>query len=172
MARLEQAFNRSEVTVREREDFSPLPDGTYRCRLVALEVKDTKAGDGCYFACSWDVVGPTHQGRKVWSTITHRNPSARAEAIGNEQLAILCDAAGVAILEDTDQLVGCTADLTLTTAEGMNGKPRNEVRRYAVPKDAAPAKKAAAPTTAGFVPPASADAPAPSVGGNKPPWAK
>jgi len=89
-------------------NFEPLPAGWYLATITSAELMTTKAGTGQYIKVRYDILGPTHQGRVVFGNLNIRNPSAKAEEIGLQQLGELMGAVGLSRLTDTDQLVGAT----------------------------------------------------------------
>jgi len=166
MARLTQAFNAAAhvpETSQDR-DFAPLPDGWYRLKVTEADLRENSQRTGTYIKLRFDVLGPTHQGRVLFSNITNEHATSRkAEAIGRDQLDVLCKAGGIALLDDTDLLLGITVEGRVAQSE-YQGKAGNEIKGYRVPADL----KGQAPRPAW--PAAAPAAPAPS--GSKPPWAR
>jgi len=139
-------------------DFEPIPAGNYTVTITEAEVKDTKAGTGQYIKLRLDVMGPTHQGRVLFSNINHRNPNPKAEEIGKAQLGSIMRAINIIDLTDTDQLVGGNMEVKVTVKDDPTYGKGNEVKAYkAISGSAAPMATNAAP---------SAD------NASKPPWAK
>ena len=68
MAFLDQEFDVKNMP-ESSGDFEPLPAGTYSARITSVDLKDTKAGNGQYLALRFDITGPTHQGRVVFSNL-------------------------------------------------------------------------------------------------------
>lgn len=137
-----------------QQSFDVLPAGMYSLEITDAEVKDTKAGNGKLMKITHDVIDPEEfAGRKVWANITLRNPNAQAEQIGAQQLSGLCRAAGIGVLQDSDELIGkiVRAKIGIKPASGQYAE-QNVVKAYetanAAPaaKPAAPAKPAAAKT--------------------------
>ena len=72
MVALQKAFRAAEVAQKpldEPRTWEPLPDGWYEAMIVNADVKDTKAGTGQYIAVRFDITGPTHEGRVVFTNI-------------------------------------------------------------------------------------------------------
>lgn len=155
MAKLGQTYVADDLPKSER-DFSPLPDGWYAVTISEADVKSTKAGNGSYIKMRLDVTGPTHQGRVIFSNINIRNPNPKAEEIGNQQLGELMRAVGLPRLEDTDQLIGRSLSVKLTTRVSEQYGDQNEVKAYKAAGGAAPASSA----------------PAAASGAKSPPWAR
>lgn len=158
-------FDANAVPPDEGRDFAPMPAGTYEAEITNSEVKDAKTGTGSYLALEFTVIGPTHSGRKVWANITLRNANAQAEQIGQGQLSALCRAAGIAKLDDSDQLFQKIVRIRVkvTPASGSY-QAKNDVTAYEALGTPAPAAAR----------PAAANAPAAAATGAKapPPWAK
>lgn len=160
-------FDAAAVEPDAGRDFELLPAGAYDAEITNAEVKDTKTGTGCYLSLELTLLGPTHQGRKVWANITLKNANAQAESIGQAQLSSLCRAVNIPVLQDSDQLFQkvLRIRLKITPAKGEYAA-KNDVSAYeavGTPQPAASAARPAANATAqGFkqTPPAA------------PPWAK
>lgn len=129
----------------EENQFDPIPAKWYRALCTSAELKPNNAGTGSYIKCRWDIVGPDYIGRVVFSNITweHDNPedpekSKKAVAIGEAQLKLICDAIGVAGLEDTGQLVcDVPVEIKLKIAPATaQYEAQNEVVRYREVTDA------------------------------------
>lgn len=60
---------RIDVTkVDEASDFTPIPDGTYPCECVEVEVKKTKNGDDMW-AVKWSVIGGEFDGKNFYDNL-------------------------------------------------------------------------------------------------------
>lgn len=153
--RLDETINVKSLPESDRS-YDPVPPGWYSARVHSAEVKATKAGTGQYIAIRYDIIGPSHQGRVIFGNLNIRNPNAKAEEIGRQQLGELMRAIGLAEIQDTDQLIGgtCEIKLDVKAAEG-DWAARNEVRgwKHGGGAAAAPAAKPAAATTAAKSPP-------------------
>jgi hypothetical protein len=163
--RLDETINLKSLPESDRS-YDPVPPGWYSARIHSAEVKTTKAGNGQYIKVRYDIVGPAHQGRAIFANLNIRNPNAKAEQIGRQQLGELMRAIGLAEIQDTDQLIGgtCEIKLEIQAAEGEYAA-RNEVRGWkhggaaAAPASARPqwaqpdAPKPAAPASAAKAPP-------------------
>lgn len=114
----------------ETADFSPIPDGWYTARIASADLRSTKAGTGEYIAVRFDVTGPTHQGRVVFTNLNIRNPNPKAEEIGRQQLGQIMQAIGAATVTDTDQLLGGTVAIKVTTRLDEKWGNRNEVKGF------------------------------------------
>ena len=110
-------------------DFQPLPAGWYEADIGSVEMRTTKAGTGEYAAVRFNITGPTHAGRVVFSNYNLRNPNPATEGFAEKEFKRLGAACGIATIDDTDQLVGgqCRIKLTVRTGEYSG----NEVKGYA-----------------------------------------
>jgi hypothetical protein len=128
--RLDQPINVNSLPESDRS-YDPVPPGWYTARIHSAEVKDTKAGNGQYIKMRYDIVGPAHQGRVIFGNLNIRNPNAKAEQIGRQQLGEMMRAIGLAEIQDTDQLIGgtCEIKLDIQAADGEYAA-RNEVRGW------------------------------------------
>ncbi len=172
MAFLGQTFDANELPQGTGGSFEPLPEGNYNATITQAELKDTNDKTGQYIKLRLDITGPSHQGRVIFSNLNIKNPSAKAEEIGRQQLGDIMRAVGLVKVTDTDQLIGGNVNIKLTIraarTDEKTGKTydaSNEVKGYrAINGAAAPAFKAAAPAAA----PAASSAPAKA----SPPWLK
>ena len=145
MAFLGQEFKVGDVE--PSQDFRPLPAGWYQASVANAELKPTKAGTGEYISLRLDIIGPTHEGRVVFTNLNIKNPNPKAEEIGRQQLDQLMRATGLAAVQDTDQLIGGTCSIKLTVKHDETYGDGNEVKAFkAIEGSAAPSVPAAAPT--------------------------
>lgn len=153
--RLDQPINVGSLPESDRS-YDPVPPGWYTARIHSAEVKDTKAGNGQYIKIRYDIVGPSHQGRVIFGNLNIRNPNAKAEQIGRQQLGEMMRAIGLAEIQDTDQLIGgtCEIKLDIQAADG-DYAARNEVRgwKHSAVGAAPVAEKAKPAATAAKSPP-------------------
>jgi hypothetical protein len=111
-------------------DFSPIPKGTYRVKVVQADTKPTKAGNGSMLKVRLDVLGPQHAGRVVFDDILVKHTSEDAQRIGRERFATLCRAAGIANPKDTSVLVGKEVDAFIKVETDAQYGDRNRVSFY------------------------------------------
>jgi hypothetical protein len=145
-------------------EFEPVPAGWYAVQVTDCTLQPTKDGTGEYIKMRLDILGPTHQGRVIFSNLNIRNASAKAEQIGRYQLGQVMAAGGLAKVRDTDQLIGITmmVKLSIRPAQG-DYKASNEVKEYkAAAGGAMPQPAMQAAPAQQKQPPAAA----------APPWAK
>lgn len=161
MAFLDQEFNVENLP--KGNSFDPLPEGWYNATISGAELKPTKAGDGSYIAIKYAITGPTHQGRVVFGNLNIKNPSTKAEEIGRQQLGDIMRAMGLAVVRDTDQLLGGNLGIKLSVRTGEY--EGNEVKRFKAIGAALPSVK----PMSGTVPTAPSSGAAPAKAA--PPWA-
>ena len=144
MAQLPETFSADALPVSDRS-FEPLPAGWYTCVVNGAEIKNTKAGTGQYISVRYDITGPSHQGRVVFGNLNIKNPNAKAEEIGRQQLGELMRAIGLATVQDTDQLIGGQLSIKLEVRESEQYGASNDVKAFKANGSApsAPAVKAA-----------------------------
>lgn len=166
MAFLGESFKETELPQGNTGDFEPLPAGWYSASITQADLKTTKAGNGNYISVRFDITGPTHQGRVVFTNLNIRNPNPKAEEIGRQQLGEIMRAIGLPAVNDTDQLLGGNCQIKLAIKTDDYGT-KNEVKGYkaiigAVPPAPSTMSQTQAPQAAPQAAPASA----------RPPWAK
>lgn len=97
------ALEKAEASTGE---FEALPEGQYVLRCEDAEVKDTANGGGQYIKCTFVVLAPKYQGRKLFINYNIRNSNAQAEKIGLSELKAFMLAGGHgARLTDSDELI-------------------------------------------------------------------
>jgi len=141
-------------------DRAPLPRGMYQVIVMASDLKPTQAGTGHYIELTLQVIDGEHSGRRVWDRLNVSNPNKTAEDIAKRQLQLLCLAAGVTTLTDTEQLhdIPVLAEIDLDRKDPS----RNRVRGYASVSAGKPLPQAARP----------APAPSPAAKPAARPWEK
>jgi len=144
MALLDDVFDINSLPEQEN-NYDPIPEGWYEAVINKADVKPTKDGTGQYISVRFDVTGPTHQGRVVFSIVNIRNKSAQAQSIGLQQLGSIMRAVGLTRVDDTDQLIGGRLLIKVTIRKQEGYDPTNDVRGYkaiegaVMPSAAAPA---------------------------------
>lgn len=165
-------FNPKSAPPREN-NFTVLPVGWYTADIVEADVTPTKSGR-CV-KLTMEVITQGYRGRKIWHRINFENASPKAQKIGNQQLAELCEAVGIERLTNTDQLLRKRVDLKLKITPAQGGYDEgNDVSQYAV----AGLKTGGAPAPAAQAQqhqPAAQQVGVPTVepaASSTPPWAK
>jgi hypothetical protein len=170
MANLGQSFNANDIPQSEN-NFEPIPAGWYEVSINTAELKETRAGTGDYIALRYDVLGPAHQGRGIFGNLNIRNPKAKAQEIGIQQLGELMRAIGLASVQDTDQLVGGHLEVKVKISPpSSDGKydASNDVNGFRAVRGGAVPMVTQRPAKILN----SEDAPEDSPAAGTPPWAK
>jgi hypothetical protein len=126
--RLETAFETKNLP--QADSFKPIPEGKYTAKIKTADVKDTKSGTGQYLNIMWEIAKGDSTGRVVFDMINFRNANPKAQEIGLRQLSGLLAATGIKRLEDTDQLIGLSAEIKVVIEESAGFDPSNQVKSY------------------------------------------
>lgn len=144
MGNLGDGFNRDEYEP-EDDEFDLLPKQWFRAVCTDAELKANNAGTGSYINLRWDIVGPTHEGRVLFSMVTWEHngddpeKSAKAVRIGRKQLNDICEAQGLqGNIQDTAQLVnGNPVEIKVGVEKATDEyEAKNKITRYRAPTDA------------------------------------
>jgi hypothetical protein len=95
------------AAAKAREEYTLMPEGEYLAVITESSVKDTRNNNGKILKLTYEILAPTEfKNRKVWQSINVQNSSAKAEEIGQEELARVREACGIpqGQLADTLQL--------------------------------------------------------------------
>ena len=111
------------------ESYDALPAGSYTAIIRAGEERSTKAGDGEYLSLEFEVVGPTHAGRKVWTNLNLKNPNPKAVAIARKDLAAICLAVGVPRPQHHADLYDKPLQIKVAQRE-YQGEMKNEIKGF------------------------------------------
>lgn len=143
MADLGQVFDPAEVP-EDNRSFDPLPTGDYLCQILESDVVKTKAGDGEILKLTLEVVDGPYEQRRIFENLNIRNPNPNAQAIAQRALADLCQACGLGVIRDSEELhfKPFLAKVTIETDKTGQYEPKNRVRRYKPARGAPPAGKA------------------------------
>lgn len=138
MAKMKKAFNPKGVDTSSKGgdgDFELLPNGVYDVSIIETDYKQTNRGDGHYIALTFEVQGPTHEGRRVWANLNVDNPNPKAVEIAERDLAKILNATGFeGDMEDTNDILGAVLRVKLGKEEGKGEyKARNKVINYEAP---------------------------------------
>lgn len=144
MAILSTPFVADDLPAGNSGTYEALPAGWYTATIAGAEIRQTKSGSGRYIAVRYDITGPTHQGRVIFSNLNIENMSAKAEEIGRQQLRALMEAIGLPKLGDTDQLIGLNVKIKLKVEKDEQYGDKNQVSAFAANGSAPAAKPAAA----------------------------
>ncbi len=142
-----------------------IPDGWYAAKITEAKLGPTKNNTGEKIDVRFNILGPTHQGRVMFTAINIRNQSAQAEQIGRQQLGEVMRAIGLDRIENTDQLIGGELQIKVKIKQPNE---RDKAAGYTEAKNEVGGFKAASGRSAPL-PTAAPSAPAASA---TPPWAK
>ena len=147
MASLGETFELSKMD-QPSNSFEPLPVGWYDATITKAEIKATKSGTGKYISIRFDITGPTHQGRVVFTNINIRNANPTAEKIGREQFAAIMLAGGIPTATDSDHLIGASMKIDLGIERSEEYGDKNNIKAYKALSGGIPAAAAATKTAA------------------------
>lgn len=166
MAKLEQPFNANEVP--EREEFTPVPPGSYTAMIVASESKATSAG-GEMIVLELDIQEGEHAGRKLFERLNIKNSNPKAVDIAFRTLAEIVKAVGKTTIKDTEELHNKRVAIEVRVEPAkpyvkdgvtMEGKPQNSIKKFlplsgavSTPKASSPGATAESKAEQGAVPP-------------------
>jgi hypothetical protein len=119
-------------------DFEPIPKGNYRVRVVSIDQRQTKAGNGEAYNVRLDVVGPSHAGRVIFDYILIKHPSEEAVRIGRGRWAQLIRACGLSNPPTTDPLLGQEVQAFVKIEKSAEYGDKNVVGLYSKPDNGAP----------------------------------
>lgn len=174
-------FNTQDAPKREN-NYELLPAGWYIGQVTESSVAPLASGKGTCLKLIFTILQQGYNGRKIFTRLNVRHENAQTEKIANEQLRELCEAAGVAAMQDTVELHNKPVQIRVKVRVSDN--PQYEDQNEAVGfKPAAAGAPMAAPSPfpasqpRAATPPmqahaqATAAAPAAAAGAT-PPWQK
>lgn len=145
-------FNANAVELNEQDDGAyqskydqPIPEGEYLAEVVETDIRATKKGNGHYTLVKWEVAEGKHLGRWLFEYHNHDNPNEKAVEIAARNLKKICNAFGIDGFDDTDELMGKRA--VLSVGLDRNDNSRNTVQGYASTAAPTPTPEAEAPAT-------------------------
>jgi hypothetical protein len=144
MVDLGQIFDPSEIPEDSRGGFEPLPAGDYLCQILESDVAKTKAGDGEILKLTLEVVDGPYERRRIFENLNIRNPNPNAQGIAQRALADLCQACGLGIIRDSEELhfKPFVAKVAIETDKTGQYEPKNRVKRFKPARGAPPTGKA------------------------------
>lgn len=132
MADLGFTFSYTEEDL--KDDYAPIPEGTYDVEVVDTEVRLTKDETGKYISTTLRVIDGEYENRRIFTNITVKSENPKALGIGKKLLGQLCNAVGMPIgfeLENTNDLHNVPVKAFIYVQEAKNGYPeRNAVRSF------------------------------------------
>jgi len=137
MANLGIQFDASEVPA--REDYTPIPNGTYVGMIVNSAMKENSKHDGEFLELSIDIMDGEYVGKKLTERLNIRNQNETAVKIAYQTLKEICEAVGMPKISDSNQLHNKRFLLDVVVEQGkdymkdgvqVTGKPQNKVKKY------------------------------------------
>lgn len=157
MALLNIQFDQNEIAQAQKDNYSPIPAGTYIAQINRSEVKSTKAGTGSYLSLGFQIIDGEYANRVIFQNITLANPNQVAAQIGREQLAQLAGACGIYQLGDSQELHGIPMQIRVGIEVDKTGQyePSNNIKKFMALQGQAPSVQAPVqqqPQQQGFAP--------------------
>jgi hypothetical protein len=148
-------LNFDATQVEPQQSFDAVPPGKYEAIIIDSEMKQTKAGTGEYLQLTFEIVGPSHSGRKVWSRLNLSNPNRTAEEIAQRELSAICMVCGIGQIQDSEELHDIPLIIDVAVENNQNsGSQNNRIKGYQTAKGegikTAPAANVAAAKAAAF----------------------
>lgn len=146
----------------EDSSFDLVPAGWYQMFISKAELRQTKFG-GSMISVTYDITGPTHQGRKVFGNFNWENANPVAQEIGRKQFAQQVRALGLPGIQSLDDLINLPFDgkvgiqrsndpqykdsnrVTAFAAAGSKSDGAQVAQPVAAPQRPAPVAQSAAP---------------------------
>lgn len=100
-----------------KDDFTPIPPGTYSAFVSAIDKKTTSSGTGEYYKVELTITTQGQNGRKVWDNFNVKNDNAKAVQIGLAKLKQLALSSGISesSLSKFDPTMLATKEVQITT---------------------------------------------------------
>jgi len=170
MALLDMQFDQNEIQDAHKNDFDPIPAGTYTAEITRSEIKDNASGSGNRLSLGLKIIDGHHAGRLIFQDITLRNNNQIAQQIGRKQMAQLVSACGKSSVQDSSDLHGIPMEIKVAIRIDKTGQydPSNEVKKFAAIAGSRP-KFSAQPQVTASGQPTSAQQPA-AAQSDLPPW--
>jgi hypothetical protein len=177
MAKLDGVFD--ATTVPERNDFSPIPPGSYTAMITHSELKDTSTG-GQMIVLELDIQEGEFTGRKLFERLNIKNDNPKAVDIAFRTLGEIVKAVGKTTIKDTEELHNKRLYVEVRiepaqpykdkkTGEQKEGSPQNSIKKF-LPVSGG-ATKSSTPVGATESTSKAVEAKSePAAGGSVPPW--
>lgn len=133
MANLNIQFDQNEIIEAQKNEFEPIPAGTYIAEITRSEVKENNSGSGNRLSLGLKILDGSHAGRLIFQDITLRNTNHVAQQIGRKQMAQLFHACGKLGVQDSSELHGIPMEIKVAIRIDKTGQydPSNEVKKFA-----------------------------------------
>jgi hypothetical protein len=103
------SFDVNAAEYDEDSSFDLIPAGWYQMFISKAELRPTKSG-GSMISVTYDISGPTHQGRKIFGNFNWENANPVAQEIGRKQFAQQVRALGLPGIQSLDDLINLPFD--------------------------------------------------------------
>lgn len=158
MANLDGTFDAESE--KSSEGFDLIPDGTYEAIIIESERKKANSGKGDYISLTFQIIGPTHAGRRIWHNLNLWNDNPQAVQISRGNLAEICRAVNVLKIKDSSELHNLPMLIKVGTRKRKdNDELQNQIKGWkpkgggtAAPATAQQPATTAAPAAAGSAP--------------------
>ena len=129
-------FSNFDVNASEYDEdnsFDLVPAGWYQMFISKAELRPTKSG-GSMISVTYDITGPTHQGRKVFGNFNWENANPVAQEIGRKQFAQQIRALGLPGIQSLDDLINLPFDgkVGIQKSKDPQYEDSNRVTAFAV----------------------------------------
>lgn len=145
-----------DATQIDTTSHDPVQPGTYEAVITESETRPCRNGQGLGINLTFEILSDPMKGRKVWNWINYLHPKPETQRIGQEELARLCKALGIARLGDTTEMHNIP--LMITVGLDKDDPSRNVIKKVA-PKASVAVPVASVPPTAQTAAPAAGSAP-------------
>lgn len=89
-------------TIEEQQEFTPIPDGTYKFLIDESREKEPRAGGAPYLALKLIVAEGPHENRHFYCNLSIQHPSDTPRNIALARLKELCDGIGIKDISSMD----------------------------------------------------------------------
>lgn len=103
------SFDVNAAEYNEDNSFDLVPAGWYQMFISKAELRPTKSG-GSMISVTYDITGPTHQGRKIFGNFNWENANPVAQEIGRKQFAQQVRALGLPGIQQLEDLINLPFD--------------------------------------------------------------
>lgn len=104
MAALDDDYDQ---TAEPSAGFDTMPEHECVAQVIESDKKTTTAGTGKYIALTWEIIEGPYKGRRIWTNFNIKNPSEKAQQIGNAEFA----AVRLAMFGSKDKVIKDTNEL-------------------------------------------------------------
>ncbi len=111
--------------------FEPMDAGNYVGQIIKSDYMPTKAKNGHYLKLQMKILMGKYKGRMMFENLNLDNPNPIAVEIANKALNSICQACGLAGVEDSEEVHGIPMLITVTKKNGKgDNPPENNISMY------------------------------------------